>query len=161
MRKILTSLLIVAILATSVVCCVACQKDKVVDSALDVLDKLAADGTIVFEHSFNEQYQSESIIKVSIGDTTIENDYAANSYLTYYVNIDDVDYVDYTVDPITYEGETFYLAGTTLEKIPSCDTLKILFVQTIWNGEFTSSEVGKDKAILISLPNEAKATTLN
>ena len=160
MRKFLTALLVVTLLAATVLCCVGC-KEKVEGSALELMDKLAADGKIVFEHSYNDQYQSETIVKVSVGDTTIQDDYTANSYLTYYANLDDKDYADYTVDPITFKGEKYYLTAVTLEKIPYSEGLKILFVQTVWSGDFSSSAVSKDKAILISLPNGAEATTLN
>ena len=161
MRKILiSSVLLVCVIAAALF--VGCsQSDPVQNSALEMMDKLAAKETIVFEHEYNENYKSETIIKVTVDNTTIENDYGANSYLTYYANLDDINYIDYTVDPIQYEGETYRLTAVTLEKIPYTEGLKILFVQTVWAGDFSSSAVSPDKAILITLPDGAKATSLN
>ena len=119
------------------------------------LDEIAAtnDG-FVFSHAYNEVYQSEELFTVALGQVTIENDYTANSYLTYYANLDDIKYTDYKVAPIKYNGEVYRLTAVTLDKIPATKGLKVLFVQTIWDGAFTSSEVGTEKAVLVSYIGE-------
>ncbi|HCU56404.1 MAG TPA: hypothetical protein DIC18_03625 [Clostridiales bacterium] len=160
MRKFLiVSVLLACLIAT--VAFAGCSQDPVENSALEMMDKLAANGTIVFEHEYNATYKSESVIRVTVDNTTIENDNGANSYLTYYANLDDIKYIDYTVDPIQYNGETYRLTAVTLEKIPYTQGLKILFVQTVWEMDWSSSHVSPDKAILISLPDGAEATDLN
>ena len=119
--------------------------------ALAWIDAIAAaDEEVTFSHEYNDYYQSESINSVSYKGITIENDYAANSYLTYYANSTDPEIADYTVDPFVYNGETYYLTAKTLEKIDVQQGLKVLFVQTIWAGDFSSSEVSTAKAVMFS-----------
>ena len=107
----------------------------------------AADAEVTFSHSYNDYYQSESISKVSYKGITIENDDSKRSYLTYYCNVDDVNLILADVDPFIYNEEEYYLT-VSLDKIPVSAGFKILFVQTIYSGNFESSEVSTAKAVM-------------
>lgn len=168
MRKILitTVLLVCVIASVFIVGCDTSKKEITFkDTGLEVykytgsfegngmawIDAIAAaDSYVVFTHSFNEMYNSETIGKVKYKGVTIEDDTAKNSYLTYYTNLTDIEIADYKVDPFIFENETYYLTAVTLDKIPVSKGLKVLFVQTVWAGDWSSSEVSTEKAILFS-----------
>ena len=166
MRKILTAFIVLTLVITSVFC-FGCKKtdepvstiDPVVvnvtftynQKVTDALDAYAtAHDDFTFNHTFNTVYNSESVTLVKSGDVEIVDNYATNTYITYYINKKDATLIDAAVDPILYNDEEFYLTLVTVEKLNADDTLKIAFVTTTWDGNFTASEVNSTPAIVIT-----------
>ena len=162
MRKILTSLLIVAILATSVVCCVACQKGETPESpsAFDSLKALSAAGTIEFG-SKNSKYGT-FLTSVTYDGVTIDNDAANGKYIGVFINTDDEKLIDVygMCDSITYGEETFNYSGVGIDAIPYTEGLKVLIAFTVDVGNWHYAPVS-GSALLFTLPETVEKITLN
>jgi len=167
MRKILTVLVLFVCLTTAIFA-VGCKahpveaKDVTFDTlksyeytgnfsgnGLDWLTAIAeADEKVVIEQS------GGWFSKAAYDGVAIENDQANSSWLSYYANVTDLEYQDRTVDPILFDGETFYMTGVTIDKIPVSKGFKVLFVQTITSGTWGEadykSDLGTEKAVLFS-----------
>ena len=155
MRKILTSLLIVAILATSVVCCVACKSFE--GTALEAFEQMQKDEKIEYEMSAdNTMLYKVTYDGLSIGD--VPN----YKYPMLYVNLEEyamAPSADFSMDNYTYNGETFYPSGVGIGDLVYKKGMKLLVVYT----EATATGYGpaKGDALLFTLPDEVKKTTID
>ena len=157
MRKFLTALVVVALLATSILC-VACQKFEG-ESAFDALKQLDEKGKI--ELAYNEGVDI-FFTSVKYKDVTIANDDATGKYIGIFINSDDEALQDpYGMcDSFEYDGETFNYSGVAINKIPYSKGLKIIIALTEDVGNWHYAAV-KDTALLFTLPDGVKKTTLN
>ncbi|HAE88431.1 MAG TPA: hypothetical protein DCG79_01005 [Clostridiales bacterium] len=159
MRKILTSLLIVAILATSVVCCVACQKDKAFEgSAFDAFKALKDAGTIEMEYTESAEYGAW-ISKITY-DGLVMGD--AGYPMIYVNNRKYRDELQGMGNDYTYNGEEFYASNVGVSSIVFEEGMKILVVYTeeVEPGTYTYA-VKKGPALLFTLPNGVEKTTID
>ena len=176
MRKILTVLVLLVCLTTAIFA-VGCKAHPVEAKGItfdsiaryeytgsfsgngaDWLDAIAAteNSGVTFTH-YSSSYEGVSyftITEAAYDGISIKNDTTKSSWLSYYANVTDLKYQDRTVDPILFEGETFYVTGVTIDQIPVSKGFKVLFVQTntsgTWGEDDYQSSVGTEKAVLFS-----------
>ena len=159
MRKFLTALLIVAVLATSILCCVACQKEVAFEgSAFDALKALQEAGTITMEYTESAEYGA-MISKITYDGLTMGD----AGWPMVYVN--DRDYRDEFQsmgNDYTFKGEEFYASNKGISSIVYKEGMKILIVYTeeVEPGPYTYG-VKKGPAILFTLPNGVEKTTID
>ena len=157
MRKFLTALVVVAILATSVLC-VACQNFE--GSGYDAFKQMKEDGKITFEASESEY--GAFLNTVTFDSFTVANDYVGGKYIGVFVNTDDEKVIDLTgmCDSVTYGGATFNYSGVGVDAITYEKGLKVLITLTEDVGNYHYAAV-KGEALLFTLPNKVEKVTLD
>ena len=158
MRKFLTALLVVALLATAVLC-VSCKSFE--GTALEAFEQMKNDGKIEYE------YAGGMLTKVTYDGLTIgnviPNDYINSKYPMLYVNLEEYAMapsgMGYDMDNYTYQGELFYPAGVGLGDLVYKKGMKLLVLYT----EATATGYGpaKGDALLFTLPDGVKKTTID
>ena len=158
MRKFLTALVVVALIATSVLC-VACNKDTEKPSAFDALKDLQAAGTI--EMTYNESETGIFINTVTYDGLTM-GDPANYMFAMLYINTEDESLIDLTgwMGSCEYNGEKFNPSGVGIDKIIYTEGMKLLIVYTVDNGAGVYVPAQGD-ALLFTLPNGVEKTTID
>ena len=152
MRKILTALVIVALLATAVLC-VSCKSFE--GTALEAFEQMKNDGKIEYE------YAGGLLNKVTYDGLTI-GDIASYKYPMLYVNLEEYEMAPsdgFSMDRYTYKGETFYPAGVGLADLAYKKGMKLLVLYT----EATATGYGpaKGDALLFTLPDGVQKTVID
>ena len=157
MRKFLTALLVVTLLAISILF-VACQKFEG-ESAFDALKQLEEKGKIKLQY---DEGVDIFFTSVKYKDVTLANDNAAGKYIGIFINSDDEALQDpYGMcDSFEYDGEKFNYSGVAINKIPYTEGLKVIIALTEDVGNWHYAAV-KDTVLLFTLPNGVKKTALN
>jgi len=157
MRKFLTALVVVALLATSILCA-ACAKFEG-ESALDALNALQEKGKItlnVSETEYGTWLNSITYKDLKMGDPE------KGLVPMLYININDAKVIDISGWMLTcdYKGETFYPSGVGIDGIPYTEGMKLLIVYTepTAKGKYA---VSKGDALLFTLPNKVEKTTID
>ncbi|MBQ7713054.1 MAG: hypothetical protein IJT69_04485 [Clostridia bacterium] len=157
MRKFLTALVVVALLATSILC-VACQNFE--GSVYDAFKQMKEDEKISFEASESEY--GAFLNTVTYDSLTVANDYVGGKYIGVFVNTDDVKVIDVTgmCDSVSFGGETYNYSGVGVNAIPYEKGLKVLITLTEDVGNYHYAAV-KGEALLFTLPNKVEKVTLD
>ena len=153
MRKFLTALVVVAILATSVLC-VACQSFE--GTAFEALSQMKEDGKIEMTYTGTPGtgvfLTTVTYDGFTMGDT---------GYICLYINStkDENLYIDGFMASGTYKGETFN-PSVAIDKIVYEKGMKLLVVYTEPNSE-GQYVPAKGEALLFTLPNKVEKVTLD
>jgi len=157
MRKILTALVVVALLATSVLC-VACQGFE--GTAFEALTQLKDKGTIEMEYT-GIAGTGVYLTKVAYDGLTMANNASTYQYICLYINSTNKD--NLMIDPFmgagTYKGETFN-PSVAIDKIVYEKGMKLLIVYTEANSE-GKYVPAKGDALLFTLPDKVEKVTLD
>ena len=157
MRKFLTALVVVALIATSVLC-VACNKDTEKPSAFDALKDLQAAGTIEMEYTESAEYGA--LISKITYDGLVMGD--AGYPMVYVNNRKYRDDLQGMGNDYTYNGEEFYASKVGVSSIVFEDGMKILVVYTeeVNPGTYEYA-VKAGSALLFTLPDGVEKVTLD
>ena len=158
MRKILTALVVVALLATSILC-VACQSFE--GTAFEALDQLADEGKIEMDYT-GVPGTGVYLTKVSYDGLTMENDYINGKYICLYIKSTNEE--NYLNDPFmgSYEFKgKHYEASNAIDKIVYEKGMKLLIVYTTFNSATNQYVPAAGDALLFTLPNKVEKVTLD
>ena len=155
MRKFLTALLIVTLLATAVLC-VACKSFE--GSAFEALKQMQEDGKIEMEYTESEQYGA-FITKITYDGFTMGD----TGYAMVYVNNKAYEDEFHSMgNNYTYNGEEFYASKEGISNITYEKGMKILIVYTeCINPETYEYAVAKGSGLLFTLPDKVEKVTLD
>lgn len=147
MKKKLLIIMTIAALVVCSLCFTACGDDK--NSAeyylSDMLLEMHADGDITLVYS-DSATMGMYITSITRGDVTLVNE--GSTYVVFYIDTnEDVSLLSLEVDPVEYEGVTYYSAGKGASTMPMTGGRKVLFTTLTYSGDF-SSTVGSEFILL-------------
>lgn len=155
MRKFLTALVVVALIATSVLC-VACKSFE--GSAFEALQQLQKDGKIEMEYTESAEYGAY-ITKITYDGLTM----GADGYAMVYVNNKEYEDEFHSMgNNYTYNGEEYYASKVGISSITYVKGMKILIVYTeeVNPGTYEFA-VKAGPALLFTLPDGVEKVTLD
>ena len=158
MRKILTALVVVALLATTVLC-VACQSFE--GTAFEALTQLEEEGKIEMTYT-GVAGTGVYLDSVKYDGLTMENDNSKFQYICLYINsVNEDNFLnDGFMGPCTFKGETFE-ASVAIDKIVYEKGMKLLVVYSTYDSATGKYVPAKGDALLFTLPNKVEKVTLD
>ena len=157
MRKFLTALVVVTLLATTILC-VACGFEG---TAFEALSQMKDKGTIDMEYT-GVAGTGVFLIKVSYDGFTMANNDDTYQYICLYINSTNEDnlMIDEFMGPGEYDGET-YNPSVAIDKIVYEKGMKLLVVYTEYDAASGRYVPAKGDALLFTLPNKVEKVTLD
>ena len=158
MRKFLTALVVVALLATTVLC-VACQSFE--GTAFEALSQLEEDGKIEMAYT-GVPGTGVYLTEVTYDGLTMKNDYLSAQYICLYIYSENEDnYLnDAFMGSYTFKGK-HYEASVAIDKIVYEKGMKLLIVYTTYDAASNQYVPAAGDALLFTLPNKVEKVTLD
>ena len=158
MRKFLTAFVVVALLATSILC-VACQSFE--GTAFEALSQLEEKGKIEMEYT-GVAGTGVYLTKVAYDGLTMANNADTYQYICLYINSTNEDnlMIDEFMGAGSYKGETFN-PSVAIDKIVYEKGMKLLIVYTEYDAESGKYVPAKGDALLFTLPDKVEKVTLD